>query len=72
VVAHRDPGEPNWLDTGGREVGLLTLRWFWPTGEGAPAPATSVVRLPPAPAPPVDRAGELEARRRHIAWRFRT
>ncbi len=76
VVAHRDPGEPNWLDTGGREVGLLTLRWFWPTGEGAPAPTTAVVRLASAPAPdaPVDpaRAAELEARRDHVAWRFRT
>jgi hypothetical protein len=70
VVAHRDPGEPNWLDTGGRPEGLLTLRWFWPTGEGAPAPTTRVVRLDAAPY--AGRAVELEARRRHIAWRFRT
>jgi hypothetical protein len=70
VVAHRDPGEPNWLDTGGRPEGLLTLRWFWPTGEGAPAPATRVVTLPAAVHP--GREDELAARRRHIAWRFRT
>jgi hypothetical protein len=70
VVAHRDPGEPNWLDTGGRPEGLLTLRWFWPAGESAPAPRTSVVTLPEREFE--GRAAELEARRRHIAWRFRT
>jgi hypothetical protein len=70
VVAHRDPGEPNWLDTGGREEGLLMLRWFWPTGGDAPTPRTQVVRL--AGAPYAGRAVDLAARRRHIAWRFRT
>jgi hypothetical protein len=28
VVAHRDPGVPNWLDTAGRARGGLALRWI--------------------------------------------
>jgi len=28
VVAHRDPGVPNWLDTGGHPEGSVALRWF--------------------------------------------
>jgi len=28
VVAHRDPGHPNWLDTDGHEVGYLLFRWM--------------------------------------------
>ena len=29
VVAHRDPGLANWLDTTGRPVGLVNYRHFW-------------------------------------------
>jgi hypothetical protein len=29
VVAHRDPGVPNWLDTAGRREGFLTPRWAY-------------------------------------------
>ena len=28
VVAHRDPGAANWLDTGGRVRGFVTVRWL--------------------------------------------
>ncbi|MDE0700274.1 MAG: DUF1214 domain-containing protein [Acidimicrobiaceae bacterium] len=28
VVAHEDPGVPNWLDTAGHPSGSLSLRWF--------------------------------------------
>jgi len=28
VVAHHDPGHPNWLDTDGHEVGYLLFRWM--------------------------------------------
>ena len=88
VLAHHDPGVANWLDTGGRREGLLTLRWFWPTGEGAPSPTATVVPVHDA-ALAVEggggaggsgatalggsaRAEEMERRRRHLAWRFRT
>jgi Protein of unknown function (DUF1214) len=74
VVAHRDPGGPNWIDTGGRADGLLTLRWFWPTGDRAPVPDACVVPWDAVAdgGAGVDRPGELQQRRRHLAWRFRT
>ena len=73
VVAHRDPGVANWLDTGGRREGLLMLRWFWPRGAD-PAPVTRVVPLSElsGPVTPDDRADVLRRRRSHLAWRFRT
>ena len=80
VVAHEDPGVPNWLDTEGRREALLTLRWFWPTGD-PPSPSTQVVKLAavrdalPGDTPAVDaeqRRAEITARRDHLAWRFRT
>ncbi len=80
VVAHEDPGVPNWLDTEGRREALLTLRWFWPTGD-APRPSTRVVKLAevraalPEDTPVVDpdaRRAEIKTRRDHLAWRFRT
>jgi len=33
VVAHRDPGVPNWLDTGGRPNGILYWRFLLSEGE---------------------------------------
>ena len=30
VVAHRDPGVPNWIDTTGLPEGFLTFRWTYP------------------------------------------
>lgn len=30
VIAHRDPGVPNWLDTTGQTQGFLTARWTYP------------------------------------------
>ncbi len=32
VIAHRDPGVPNWLDTEGRAFGLVFWRYFLPEG----------------------------------------
>jgi len=29
VIAHRDPGVPNWLDTTGLEEGFMTYRWTY-------------------------------------------
>ena len=80
AICSEDPGIANWLDTGGRRSGLLTLRWFWPEGP-APAPVAQVM--------PVDEVGarthggarrpdaearrvEMERRREHLVWRFRT
>jgi hypothetical protein len=80
VVSHRDPGTPNWLDAGGRRTGLLMYRAFWTHGEIA-TPTTRVVPVEQAAgavgsgAPvvsPQERAATMAARRRHLAWRFRT
>ena len=33
VLAHRDPGVPNWLDSEGRPFGIVFWRYFLPEGE---------------------------------------
>ncbi|MFQ5512482.1 MAG: DUF1214 domain-containing protein [Candidatus Krumholzibacteriia bacterium] len=43
VVACRDPGVDNWLDTCGHERG--TMCWRWVGAEEHPQPSTSVIRL---------------------------
>ncbi len=44
VVAGRDPGVANWLDSGGRASGIVYWRFMLPEGEIAPI-ATRVVKL---------------------------
>jgi hypothetical protein len=43
VVASRDPGVDNWLDTGGRHRGFITIRWL--DNPDAPPVTTTVVAL---------------------------
>jgi len=43
VVAHADPGAPNWLDTAGHRRGTLGLRWV--KADAHPAPRTQVMKL---------------------------
>jgi hypothetical protein len=33
VIAHEDPGAPNWIDTGGRPFGMVFWRYFLAEGE---------------------------------------
>jgi hypothetical protein len=48
VVAHTDPGHPNWVSTAGHRRGRLWFRWFLP--EATPdQPATRVVTLQEVP-----------------------
>ena len=43
VVAHEDPGVPNWIDTGGRRRGFMVVRWL---DNPAPPPVdTKVAQL---------------------------
>jgi hypothetical protein len=44
VVAHRDPGVPNWLDTAGHAHGTVGVRWVGPDVVDV-LPATRVVKL---------------------------
>ncbi|WP_082015422.1 DUF1214 domain-containing protein [Streptacidiphilus jiangxiensis] len=49
VVAHRDPGTPNWLNTGGRREGSVLVRWLLPEQQGiAVRPRTEVITIPHA------------------------
>lgn len=79
VLAHSDPGVPNWLDVGSHHSGLLTYRWFWPKSD--PTYSTRVVKLDairqslPEDTPLLslsERQADLRARKQHLAWRFRT
>lgn len=80
VVSHEDPGVANWLDAGGRQTGLLTLRWFWPDGDdpmvdSGVLPAADVAQVLADTSPmvtPTQRLDTIRARRAHLAWRFRT
>ncbi len=46
VIAHEDPGVPNWLDTEGRGFGLVFWRYMLPENEAAlEAPQAEVVPL---------------------------
>ena len=43
VVSHRDPGIPNWLDTGGHTIGLMPQRWV--EADKSRTPATTLVHF---------------------------
>ena len=43
VVAHQDPGHPNWLDTSGHNFGFITLRWVEAKGLKVPIPELQVI-----------------------------
>ena len=43
VVAHRDPGVDNWIDTAGHDAG--TMCWRWMRAAAHPEPLTRVVKL---------------------------
>ena len=75
VIAHEDPGVPNWLDCAGHQRGTLIARFVM--AEAAPAIRSRTVGLAsvreelPAGTPRVDRS-EREAclaRRRRAVWR---
>lgn len=44
IVAHQDPGHPNWLDTEGRNFGLMYWRFLLPEGKIEPL-TTEVVKF---------------------------
>lgn len=78
VVAHSDPGVPNWLDTAGRAEGLLQYRWIWTRDN--PAPSARVVKHAkissalPSDTPsisPAQRRESIARRQRHLWLRER-
>lgn len=76
VIAHRDPGIANWLDTAGQQRGYLWYRWFW--ADAVPSPDARVVKVdevrklapPGAHIDEATRRAQLVARRRHFQARF--
>ncbi len=79
VIAERDPGTANWLDTEGRAEVLTTARWFRPpaspTIRAELVPFSKLADHLPDTHPTVDadaRAAEIRRRSAHVAWRYRT
>jgi hypothetical protein len=84
VVAHRDPGVPNWLDTSGHREGFLAPRWAYSeTPEQAQWPSISATKVQfdeirqhlPDSTPAVtagQRREQVAIRQRHVQRRFRS
>ena len=43
VVARRDPGVPNWIETAGHDHGTMAVRWV--LADGSPEPKCRVVSV---------------------------
>lgn len=81
VVAHRDPGVPNWLDTTGLREGFMAMRWTYSAKpEQMPTVAVSKVAFAdvltrlPATTRRVslqERRAQIHARQRHFQRRYR-
>jgi hypothetical protein len=83
VVAHRDPGVPNWLDTTGHREGFLTPRWAyseqpppdrWPTIRATKVRFDEIRSHLPAGTRIVtahERAERIRVRQEHVQRRYR-
>lgn len=84
VVAHEDPGVPNWVDTSGHEETFVAPRWAysdtpakadWPTVSCEKVRFAELRDVLPAGTPhcsPEDRRAEIAMRQRHVRRRFRS
>lgn len=84
VVAHKDPGVPNWVDTTGLTRGILSVRWAYTNRDERPSalPSTYVVKVPfaeirkhlPSDTPEVslaERERTIRIRQDHVQRRYR-
>ncbi len=83
VIAHRDPGVANWIDTTGHREGFLTPRWAysetppsdqWPTISAKKVPFDEIrAHLPPETAEisPQQRREQIRLRQAHVLRRYR-
>jgi hypothetical protein len=83
VVAHRDPGVPNWLDTSGHREGFVTARWAyseqppeneWPSISGKRVKLSEIRDHLPASTrtmTPEERRVQIRVRQEHVQRRFR-
>ena len=49
IVAHENPGSPNWIETAGHTSGTMCFRWV--RAKAHPQPRTQLVKLPSLPEP---------------------
>jgi hypothetical protein len=81
VVAHRDPGVPNWLDTTGLREGFMAMRWTYPQPTDR-LPTVSVRKVSfielgdqlPESTPrvsPLQRREQVRVRQEHVQRRYR-
>jgi hypothetical protein len=82
VIAHRDPGVPNWLDTTGHPEGFMVPRWAyfekppqdrWPTIRATKVPFDEIREHLPAgtrSVSPAERRRQIEIRQLHVQRRF--
>jgi hypothetical protein len=81
VIAHRDPGIANWLDTTGVPVGFMTFRWTYGAAPAA-MPEVRVEKVPYAEVAgrlgddasrvsPEERRRVIAMRRAHVQRRYR-
>lgn len=77
VVAHEDPGVPNWLDPSGHQEGYIALRWM--NADHYPKPECTQTKASELPSllgessktiTPGQRRQQLQARRRGVLKRF--
>ena len=83
VVAHRDPGVPNWVDTTGHREGFMAPRWAysetpppdqWPTISARKVPFDQIrANLPPdtGEVSPEQRREQIRRRQEHVLTRYR-
>jgi hypothetical protein len=83
VVAHRDPGVPNWVDTTGHREGYLVPRWAyskmpkkedWPTVVATKVPFAEIRNHLPEGVREVDpeeRRERIRERQQHVQSRYR-
>jgi hypothetical protein len=83
VVAHRDPGVANWLDTTGHREGFMSPRWSysetppkesWPTISAVKVPFSEIAAHLPASTKrvgPEERARAIAVRQEHVKRRYR-
>jgi hypothetical protein len=83
VVAHGDPGVPNWLDTTGHSEGFLTPRWAysetpptadWPSISARKVPFADIRKHLPDSTRTIslsERREQIRARQKHVQRRFR-
>ena len=82
VVAHEDPGVPNWLDTTGQREGFMSPRWAyftkppteqWPRIRALKVPLADVRKhLPPDTrvVSAEERIAQIKVRQEHVQRRF--